>query len=126
MIGCEYVGSSQRCGRRYIGQIGQTISKRVQRHNSRCGILLPESITDYEFNHSSKKEKNDQKYWIEYLKSLDDYIKTNHPKVTSRTLVFNSLDMEKNLLTGTGSTSFSMVKNGPRGPTPKSTNPPQT
>jgi len=80
-----------------------------KRDNNRCGILLPESFANHEFDHSSKKEKNNQKYWIEYLKSLDDYIKTNHSKVTSRTLILNSLDMEKNLLTATGSTSFSMT-----------------
>jgi len=80
-----------------------------KRHNAGCGILLPESITDYEFNYLSKKEKNDQKYWIEYLKSLDNYITTNYPKISSRTLVFSALDMEKNLLTANGSTSFSMT-----------------
>ena len=80
-----------------------------KRHSKGCGILLPESITDYEFNYSSKKEKNDQKYWIDYLKSLDNYIAESHPKVTSRTLVLSALDMEKNLLTANGSTSFSMT-----------------
>ena len=80
-----------------------------KRNDKGCGILLPESITDYEFDYSSKKEKDDQKHWIDYLKSLDDYIVSNYPKVTSRTLVFSALDMEKNLLTANGSTSFSMT-----------------
>ena len=80
-----------------------------KRHDKGCGILLPESLTDYEFDYSSKKEKSAQKYWIDYLKELDNYISSNYPKVTSRTLIFSALDMEKNLLTANGSTSFSMT-----------------
>ena len=32
-----------------------------KRHDKGCGILLPESITDYEFDYSSKKESNNQR-----------------------------------------------------------------
>ena len=80
-----------------------------KRDSRNPGILLPESIADYEFNYLSKKKKNDQKYWIDYLKGLDNYITDNHSKITSRTLVFSALDMEKNLLTADGSNSFSMT-----------------
>ncbi len=80
-----------------------------KRDNKGCGILLPESITDYQFDYSSKKNSNNQKFWIDYLKSIDDYIVNKYSKVTSRTLVLSSLDMEKNLLTADGATSFSMT-----------------
>ena len=43
-----------------------------KRHSKGCGIILPESMADYQFDYSSSKDKNNQKYWIEYLKSLDD------------------------------------------------------
>ena len=81
----------------------------TKRDDRVCGILLPEASISNEFDYTSKNDKNDQKYWIEYLKDLDEYIKSKYPKVTSRTLVLSALDMEKNLLTATGSTSFSMT-----------------
>ena len=80
-----------------------------KRHSKGCGIILPESMADYQFDYSSSKDKNNQKYWIEYLKSLDDYIVNKYPKISSRTLVFSALDMEKNLLTADGAKSFSMT-----------------
>ena len=80
-----------------------------KRDSKRCGILLPESMIDYQFDYSSKKAINNQKFWIDYLKNIDEYIVNKYSKVTSRTLVLSALDMEKNLLTADGSTSFSMT-----------------
>ena len=80
-----------------------------KRDSKGCGILLPESMEDYQFDYSSKKNSNNQKFWIDYLKSIDDYIVNKYSKVTSRTLVLSALDMEKNLLTADGATSFSMT-----------------
>ncbi len=79
------------------------------RDKSRCGLVLPETIINFEKDFTSPKQKNSQKYWVDFLKNLDDYIKNNYPKVTSRTLVVRELDMEKSLLTATGSTSYSMI-----------------
>ena len=80
-----------------------------KRDTSRCGIMLPETFSNFEKDFTSQKQKNSQKHWIDFLKSLDDYIVSKHPKITSRTVVIRSLDMEKSLLTATGSMSYSMT-----------------
>ena len=80
-----------------------------KRDASRCGIILPDTFINFEKDFTSKKEKNSQKYWIDFLKALDDYIVNKHPKITSRTIALGALDMEKSLLTATGSTSYSMT-----------------
>ena len=80
-----------------------------KRDTSRCGIMLPETFINYEKDFTTSKQKNSQKYWIDFLRALDDYIVKKHPKITSRTVVIRSLDMEKSLLIATGSTSYSMT-----------------
>jgi TldD protein len=80
-----------------------------KRDTSRCGIMLPETFINYEKDFTTSKQKNSQKHWIDFLKALDDYIVTKHPKITSRTVVIRALDMEKSLLIATGSTSYSMT-----------------
>ena len=80
-----------------------------KRDTSRCGIMLPETFINYEKDFTTSKQKNSQKYWIDFLKALDDYIVKKHPKITSRTVVIRALDMEKSLLIATGSTSYSMT-----------------
>jgi len=80
-----------------------------RRDTSRCGLILPDTLFNYEMDHTSSKNKNEQKFWINFLKEIDQYIVRKYPKIISRTLMMNSLDMEKSLLTATGSTSFSMT-----------------
>lgn len=72
-------------------------------------ISLPLTKSEYEFDYSSEKPKNTQKQWVEFLKSLDDYVKETYPKVESRTIVLSNLEMEKSLLTSTESTSYSLT-----------------
>ena len=57
----------------------------------------------------TKKEKKDQKSRIDFLKEIDDYIADKYPDLSSRTLVVNELDMEKNTITSDGSNSYSMI-----------------
>ena len=45
-----------------------------KRDTSRCGIMLPETFINFEKDFTSTKQKNSQKHWIDFLKSLDDYI----------------------------------------------------
>ncbi len=80
-----------------------------KRDTSRCGILLPDTFINFEKDFTTDKQKNTQKHWIDFLKILDDYIVEKYPKVKSRTIMLRALDMEKSLLTATGSTSYSMI-----------------
>ncbi len=62
---------------------------------------------DWDF--STKKAVTSQKDRIDFAKNIDNYIKTKYAKLASRTVVLNGLDMEKQLLTSTGSRAFSMT-----------------
>ena len=57
----------------------------------------------------TKKEKRDQKSKIDFLKNIDDYIVEKYPDLSSRTLIVNELEMEKNTVTSDGSNSYSMI-----------------
>ena len=57
----------------------------------------------------TKQGLKDQNAKIEFLKKLDDYIKTKYSDLSSRTLVLSALDMEKNMITSDGSNSYSMI-----------------
>ena len=59
-----------------------------KKHSNNCGILLPDSFANYEFNYSSKKVKNNQKHWIEYLKNLTELLKFLSPSSTVFSVTF--------------------------------------
>ena len=80
-----------------------------QRSINKCGILLPEDLFNYELDLTTKKNKNSNSFWIEFIKDLDNYIQTKYKKITSRRIFISNLDMEKNLLTSIGSESYSMT-----------------
>ena len=80
-----------------------------QRSTNKCGILLPEDIFNYELNLTTKKNKNSNSFWIDFIKNLDNYIQTKHKQVSSRRIFISNLDMEKNILTSIGSESYSMT-----------------
>ena len=76
---------------------------------NKCGILLPEETYHYELNLSTKKNKNQNTYWIDFIKELDNYIKKKYKQITSRRIFISNLDMEKNLITSSGSESYSLT-----------------
>ena len=80
-----------------------------QRSINKCGILLPEDLFNYELDLSTKKNKNSNSFWIDFIKDLDNYIEKKYKKITSRRIFISNLDMEKNLLTSIGSESYSMT-----------------
>ena len=80
-----------------------------QKTVNKCGILLPEDIFNYELNLTTKKNKNSNSFWIDFIKNLDNYIETKYKQVSSRRIFISNLDMEKNLLTSMGSESYSMT-----------------
>ena len=80
-----------------------------QKSINKCGILLPEDLFNYELDLTTTKNKNSNSFWIDFIKSLDNYIDTKHKKITSRRIFISNLDMEKNLLTSIGSESYSMT-----------------
>ena len=63
------------------------------------------SVNDY----STRKPKLGQKELVEFARELDDHIALKYPKLASRTISVNCLDMKKTLLTSDGSYSHSMT-----------------
>jgi len=76
---------------------------------NKCGILLPEDMFNYELDLTTKKNKNPNSFWIDFIKNLDNYIERKYKRITSRRLFISNLDMEKNLLTSIGTESYSMT-----------------
>lgn len=70
---------------------------------------LPFRKASSENNFTTKKQKLNQKQLIDFLKELDNHIVEKYPDLSSRTLVYAGLDMEKALITSDGSYSYSMI-----------------
>ena len=79
------------------------------RNANKCGILLPEDIFNYELDLTTQKNKNPNSFWISFIKDLDNYIVNKHKQISSRKIFISNLDMEKNLLTSSGTESYSMT-----------------
>jgi len=80
-----------------------------QKSINKCGVLLPEDMFNYEFDLKTKKNKNSNSFWIDFIKNLDNYIERKYKQISSRKIFISNLDMEKNLLTSVGSESYSMT-----------------
>ncbi len=78
------------------------------KHDFKKGIL-PVTTTVSVNDFTTVKQRQAQKDMIDFLLKYDDIIKTKYPDLKSRSLNLGCLDMEKNLLTSTGSTSYSMI-----------------
>ena len=76
---------------------------------SRCGLLLPETKANYEVNFTTIKDRQNQKFWLDFMKEVDGYIEKKYPELLSRNLVLGGLDMEKSIITSDGSDSYSMT-----------------
>jgi len=68
---------------------------------------LPESNGADAKDFSTDKKRITQKELIGFMQNLDEYIVENCKKIKSRNVIFSCLDMEKNVLTSTGSTAYS-------------------
>ena len=80
-----------------------------KKDTTRCGIFLPETQANYEMNFTTKKDRQNQKFWLDFVKEVDGYIEKKYPELLSRNLVLGGLDMEKSLFTSDGSESYSMT-----------------
>lgn len=91
--------------------------------NKRKG-LLPSRPASIEKDFSTKKSRLTQKELIHFLREIDEMISRKYPKIASRKIFLNTLDIEKYLLTSDGSylkamiprsniyISLSLIKNG--------------
>jgi TldD protein len=72
-------------------------------------IMLPVRNANLRNDFSTRNSLKTQKEIIEFLMKLDEYIKINCKDLSSRVIALQTLDMEKSLLTSTGSTSYSLI-----------------
>ncbi|WDV44593.1 TldD/PmbA family protein [Clostridiaceae bacterium M8S5] len=57
-------------------------------------------------DYSTKKKRLSQNQLIEFLNQVDKYIFEKYPNLTSRAIILACVDMEKNLITSHGTTSY--------------------
>ena len=64
-----------------IASVVRASTENVQYMNkkdtSRCGLFLPETQTNYEINFATKKDRQSQKFWVDFVKEVDGYMKSN-------------------------------------------------
>ena len=80
-----------------------------KKDSSRCGLILPETVGEIDVDFSTNKNRENQKFWVEFAKEIDGYIEKKHTKLISRNVSIRSLDMEKTLTTSDGSNAYSMI-----------------
>ncbi len=73
------------------------------------GKGLPDGSVHSVNDFTTKKNRCSPQEKIDFLKTVDEYIVKNCKQINSRTVRFISLDMEKQLITSTGSLSRSMI-----------------
>jgi len=80
-----------------------------KRDTNKCGYFLPETMANNDIDFSTNKNKQSQKYWLDFIKEIDGYIEKTYPELLSRNIGLGGLDMEKSLLTSDGSEAYSMI-----------------
>ena len=58
---------------------------------------------------STKKNRENQKYWVNFAREIDGYLDKKFPELLSRNIMISGLDMEKSVATSDGSKSYSMT-----------------
>ena len=80
-----------------------------KKDDTRCGFLLPETHANHNMDFSTTKSRQNQKYWVDFVRDIDGYLETKYPELLSRNIIIAGLDMEKSLFTSDGSESYSMT-----------------
>ncbi len=106
------MASSPELDSRSIGHVIRTAAFNAAFLNDKAGRGtgdLPGVSASGEWDHSCRGTAPTQKQMIEFLKELDSYIEKNFTGLASRSVVLRSLDMEKRILTSTGSSAWSLI-----------------
>lgn len=64
---------------------------------------------EYKADFTTKKEKIPDKEKMNFLKEIDNHIQKEYPDIFNRTIGYNSLEMEKNLINSSGSSLYSLL-----------------
>ena len=95
--------SSPEINNESIEQVVNASTSNVQfmnkKDSSKCGFFLPETQANYNMDLTTKKDRQSQKYWLDFVKEIDGYVEKKYPELLSRNLIMGGLDMEKSLFT---------------------------
>ena len=80
-----------------------------KKDDTRCGFYLPETQANYKSDYTTKKNIQNQKYWVDFVREIDGYLEKKYPELLSRNIIISGLDMEKSLFTSDGSDAYSMT-----------------
>ncbi|RKZ04461.1 TldD/PmbA family protein [Candidatus Fermentibacteria bacterium] len=78
-------------------------------HLEKAMRQLPVSSAEGTWDYSTKRSVVSRKDKIDFAREVDSYISQKFRKLSTRTVVIHNLDMEKQLITSTGSNAYSMV-----------------
>ena len=84
-------------------------AKFLDLREKRNGKQLPQGTVTVNRDFSTQKIKKSQKETIDFIREIDDFIKQNYTKISSRTVRLQQLDMEKSLLTSDASSAYTMT-----------------
>ncbi|PIE23468.1 MAG: peptidase [Planctomycetota bacterium] len=90
-------------------QLARKNAQLLAAREKREGWTLPTTRVEGAHDYGTKQERRSQKELIEFLRQLDAQVQKSCPGLSSRTLVITCLDMEKTLLTSTGSSAHSLT-----------------
>jgi TldD protein len=90
-------------------QLARKNAELLAAREKREGAGLPTTVIEGEHDYGTRQERRSQKELIEFLRELDAHVVKTCPDLSSRTLMIACLDMEKTLLTSTGSSAHSLT-----------------
>ena len=50
-----------------------------KKDDTRCGFFLPETHANHEVDFSTEKSRQNQKYWVAFIREIDGYLEKKYP-----------------------------------------------
>ncbi len=95
-----------------IKRVIQSATKNAVFLSSKENLGMP-NLAPTSANHSveffTKKPRLSRKEVIDFIQTIDNHLKETYPNLASRMVAMNNLDMEKSVVTSTGSEAYSMI-----------------
>lgn len=104
--------SSPELGDKVIQEVLRRATENAEFLNTRenkSKKALMQEVFSYEKGFYTKKTRLTQKQLMEFVKEVDNYITNKYPNLSNRVITLKILEMEKNLLTSSGSSLYSMI-----------------
>ena len=60
-----------------------------KKDDTRCGFYLPETQANYKSDYTTKKNIQNQKYWVDFVREIDGYLENKYPELLSRNIIIS-------------------------------------